>query len=168
MWRSARRLRPSSLPGLQARDVCGLFLQTTLYLPIMPKRQLNKRQSHRVKWRLQVHHLPAVARLGPCSSSALYEVDPLAWNSLWRPDEGHCLHRTQGELIEKILRTLRPLAVLGTAGTTRCGWFDPRPGLLLFGPPDGRPDAGTDVRGHRHVPGHLLMITDACRHGGGA
>jgi len=55
----------------------------------------------------------------------------------------------------------------------RRGWFGPRSGCCLLGhlpgiPGPSRRAPGTDLRRHRHVPGQLLIITDARRHGDGA
>ena len=81
-------------------------------------------------------------------------------------------HRSRQTDLERRPRWPRPDGREGRPpeAATRWGWFGPRPGFRLFGQPNripgpSRPFPGIDLRGHRHIPGHLLIITDACRHG---
>ena len=79
----------------------------------------------------------------------VYEIDPLICP--------HCgsqmklvafIEPPEDEVVEKILR--------GHQSTTGRRWFGPRARFPFF-----RPTPRTDLRGHGHVPGHLIIITDA-------
>ena len=91
------------------------------------------------------------------------------------PPSGRSYRRDPARAPERSRPTLgvgarrRPVAGVGAEGATRWGWFGPRARFRLFGQPNripgpSRPVPGIDLRGHRHIPGHLLIITDACRH----
>ena len=70
---------------------------------------------------------------------------------------------TQAAIVCPVGARRRPVAGVGTESTTGRRWFGPRARFRFC-----RPVPRTDLRGHRHIPGHLLIITDAHRHGAGA
>ena len=100
----------------------------------------------------------------------VYEVDPLACP--------HCGGEmkvvafiepppTRGHRIDPA--PLRPLAGAGFQGPTRCRRLGPRPGFRLLNEPECisriRSVPTTDLRGHRHLLGHLLTNTVVGWHG---
>ena len=95
----------------------------------------------------------------------VYEVDPLSCPRCGSAGGRGGVHRpATGRRDREDSASLRPLARVRTETATGHGGFGPRPGWLLLAQRDGR----TDVRGHGHVPSHLLIHTDACRHEEGA
>ena len=82
----------------------------------------------------------------------------------------------QGDVIEKILRGHQSGAMVGgvwhawtpRSPPAREGWVHDPQGR--FGQPDGifRRASGADLRGHGHILGHFLILTDGCRPGDGA
>ena len=95
----------------------------------------------------------------------VYEVDPRVGPRCSSAGGGGDVHRPAARRGDRENSpSLRSVARFRTEAATRRGRCGPRVGRLLRGQPAGR----THLRGHGHLRGHLLILTDTPRHGDGA